>query len=115
MNPGGAAFQEEVAAVAELAQVCRLACEASKLEVEACSVSPVCHRGPEGGSDICKTDLTLLTVGTGNEYIKGALVLIALHLGLGSSGQQSNHWREKEESSALAVAALKYLVGRDIR
>ena len=107
---GSWACSEELAEVAELAQACRFACEASKEELHATSVRGASNGAEDGSSDNSKTDLTRLSLGTGNEYIKGALVLIAMHLGLGSSSQQSTHWRKKEESSVLAVATLKFLV-----
>ncbi len=88
---GGWAFPEEVAEVAALAQACRLTCKASQEGLQASCASGASIGAKDGASYICKTDLTCLSLGTGNKYIKGAFVHIALHLGLGNSREQSTH------------------------
>ncbi len=62
MKIGGWAFSEEVAEVAELALACRLACKASKEELQARSVSSASTGAQDGGSKVCKTDLTRLSL-----------------------------------------------------
>ncbi len=76
-------MQEEVPEVAELALVCRLACKASKVEVQALVVGSAASGVQDGASVVHKTDIKCLSLGAGNEHIKGVFVHIALHLGLG--------------------------------
>ncbi len=56
-------------------------------------------------------DLTCLNLGAGNEYIKGTLVHIADHMGLGTGSTQSALGRKKDEQTALALAALRCSMG----
>jgi hypothetical protein len=66
--------------VAEIAQLCRQACKESQREWDSGQDSIMCCK--------LRGDSTLLFLGAGNEYLQGALVRFAKHIGLTADSTQ---------------------------
>ncbi len=102
----------QLRSVAELAQVCREACHDSKLEggwEEEQSVHGQSNR--ENATQTARRkDRVRLELSTGHEYLRGALIRIACHLGLSGESRRIRKGHRQEEGNLLAVAALEYLV-----